>query len=431
MAIEDRLKPEIKFSSPDGGSFTAKWIGDPITKENKLGLFDSPKVKGTVVQPLEPKGDIYQLVVFFDGEDHDEDSADFWSALDEKGAWTVTHPINGKVDNLYLSRVTWENEPVRNVGFTTFNTNWIQGLPVGTSVSFPELKSSIGGFSLDAIDSTINQFISAINLDSFEEFNALVSGVNKAVNIIKKSLRKFENLQIINPRLEALFRGISSTIESFPPDLSALSAQFVGLFEAIGLAQNNAIGSVDNFTSFGNDIQSGGIENDDPSTTNKNAVAVTELNLSLAAIEIAKAAILPGITTRDQAIETANSLNDYLKDMTDALDASQTAFNVADIENQFISQSKAYSDQLKLNKKSIEFLLSSALNLLIERKFTIKTERCPLEIAWTELGGPGEIVTLPDGLRIDKHYNDFCEWNNLHGKNVMRLPSETTVRIFV
>lgn len=434
MAIEDRLKPEIRLTPPNGGDdFVAKWIGDPITAENKLGLFDSPKVRGTIVQPLEFKGDRYQFTIFFDGEDHDEESADFFEALKENGAWKVVHPMIGLIDNLYISRYVWENEPVRNVGYTTFNTNWIQGLPESESVSFAGLAANINSFSLDSIQSIIDQFFDLVSLENFEEFNSLVSSVNKATNIIKKTLKKFENLQILNPRIEALFRGIASTIESFPPDVTALAAQFAGLFEAIGLTQNNANGSVDNFSTFSAnfDDELSDIENSPADLNSRNAIAVVELNTSLAGVEIARAVLLPGLTTRDQAIEAATKLNDYFTTTTNNLDDIQSGFNNVRIENQYTSQSKSYSDQLKLNKKSIEFLLSAALNLKVERRFPLKTERNPLEIAWTELGGPGEIIQLPDGLRIDKNYNDFCDWNDLHGKSIMWLPAETEVRIFI
>lgn len=432
MAIEDRTKPEIVLESPsdDGNKeYVAKWIGDPITLENKLGRLDSPRTPGTIVQPLEVKGDLYQLTIFFDDADHDLTSAEFWASLKSKGKWTVIHPQIGLIEELYLSRARWEVEPIRSVGFTTFNTNWIQGLPDGELVSIIGLEANINAFSLDAIQSSIDQFVANISLDSFEEFNALVSAVNKVVNFVKQNLRKFENLQIINPRIEALIRGITSTLESFPPDVSALAAQIAGIFEAIGLGQNNAIGSVDNFAAIVTGL--GDVESDVPSPSGLNAVATAELALSLSNVEIARASVLPGITTREQAVETAGKLTDYFNDMMERLDESQTLFDDAPIEKQFISQSGSFADQYKTNLKAVEFLLSSALDLKIERRSFTKVERSTLEIAWDELGGIGEIVQLEDGLQIDENYQNFCDWNDLHGREIFILPAETEYRIFV
>jgi len=429
MPAIDRLKPDIKLVSPvsDGNQeFYAKWIGDPITKSKKLGLFDSPKIKGTVVQDLDVKGDVYQFTIYFDDEDHDETAAVFWEALNATGSWTIEHPISGVIDTLYLTGSTWENQPVKNIGFTQFSTNWIQGLPDATTLSIAEREQVLKSDVFDAIDSAIDQFIDNISLDNFEQFNAVVSGVNKAVGTIKKNVKKFENLQIINPRLEALFRGIESTISSFPPDLSALAGQFVGVYEAVGLAQNSAFGAIDNMINLvsGDDIT------EDTGASGRNAAAVAEFNMTLANAEISRSALLGGIETRQQAIDAAVLIDQYFNDMVADLDAVQEIFQDTPIENQYVTLSGSFGDQLQANRRAIQYLLSSSLDLKIERRFTLKRPRSPLEIAWTELDGPGEIIE-EDGLRIDQNFADFCRWNDLHGNDILILPAGEEVRVFV
>lgn len=426
-----RLRPEITLTSPksDGqAEYSAKWIGDPITKEKKLGRFDSPKTPGTIVQDLEVRGDLYQFTIFFDGPDHDQDSAAFWKSLDAKGSWTVLHPISGTIDTLYLSRAVWENEPVRSMGFTTFNTNWIQSLPDSTTISITEQAATVEA-DADAADvSGQDQFESNIFLDTFAQFGALRAAAEKAVAEIQSKLRAFENLQLINPRLEALFRGITSTLESFPPDLSALSAQFRGLFDAISLAQNAAAGAIGNMIN----IITGqtNIETDDAGANGRNAAAVAEFNAVLAGSQIAKAVLLPGIETRGQAIDLANSINDYLIGIIDRFDAVGQNFLDAPIETQYVPFSTGFADMVKANRRAIQYLLSTALDLKVERVFTIRVPRAPIEIAWTELGGPGEIIE-EDGIRIDRNFADFCRWNDLHGNNIIWLPGGTEVRVFV
>lgn len=431
MAIQDRIKPVITLISPQSDGkieYLAKWIGDPITKEKKLGRFDSPKIKGTIVQDLEVRGDVYQFTIFFDDPDHDQTAADFWKSLDARGSWTIVHPISGTIDTLYLSRATWENEPVRSVGYTTFNTSWLQSLPDATTISIAEqaatLEAEVNLSDLSAQD----QLESNVLLDTFEQFNALRSAAEKAVAAVQSQLRAFENLQIINPRLEALFRGITSTLESFPPDVSALSAQFNGLYEAIGLAQNSASGAVDNFISIINAQTE--IETNDPGANGRNAAAMAEMNASFAASQIAKAALLPGIESRENAIDLSNSLNDYLNDIIARFDAIGQNFVDTPIENQYIPFSVGFSDLVRANRRAIQYLLTTALDLKVERVFTTRIPRSPLEIAWTELGGPGEII-LEDGANIDQNFANFCRWNELHGNNLIWLPSDTEVRIFV
>jgi hypothetical protein len=430
MAIEDRLRKEIVLISPleDGNlTYFAKWIGDPITKEKKLGRFDAPKVKGTFVQDLEVRGSTHQYTIHFDGEDHDKLASDFWESLDSKGTWEIQHPLLG-VFNLYLARAVWEVEPVRSASFTRFTTSWVEGLPDSESVSTPELLSTLSFYNDEANLSVSEAVEENVFLDTFEQFNALVSAANKAVNVIKKNLRKFENLQLINPRLEALFRGISSTLASFPPDLTALTAQFTGLFEAIGLAQNNALGAVDNFITIAQGFTE--IPTGTADENGLNAALITELNMSLANTAIAASVSFPGITTRNEAVELATKLNDYFDFMVETLDTIQVQFESSPIQLQYVAGQNSFSAQWKATQQAIRFLLSSALDLKIERRFPIKVPRAPIEIAWTELDGPGEIIEV-DGIRIDQNFQNFCEWNDLHDNDILILPAETIVRVFV
>ncbi|MCH7641634.1 hypothetical protein IID22_05565, partial [Patescibacteria group bacterium] len=66
MTVENRLNESIKFISPDGSEFEAKWIGDSRSLTKKVGLFNFPKVKGTKGQDLDVTSDTYTLTIYFD-----------------------------------------------------------------------------------------------------------------------------------------------------------------------------------------------------------------------------------------------------------------------------------------------------------------------------------------------------------------------------
>ena len=428
---QDRLKPTILLISPisDGSiNYEAQWIGDPITKVKKLGLFDSPKVKGTIVQDLEVKGDLHQLTIYFDGPDHDLKARNFWSSLDAKGTWIVSHPVLSGTLELNLVRAVWENEPVRSQSFTVFTTNWIEPLPESFSVSITEIESTLEFYVEEANESAAAQVVDNVDSTLYEDFNAAVSAASKAVGTIQSNIRKFENLQIIDPRLIAIFSAITSISESFPLDTSALTAQFEDLYDTIGLAQNNAIGAVNNWLAVAGEFT--GIYNDDTGTGGRNSAAILEHNLSLVNTQIAKAVTLPGIGTRGNAVELAQTLNDYFDGMITTLDDIAEGFNETKIENQYIAQSASFGDQVNVNRQAILFLLKSSVDLKVERVFTTKVPRAPFEIVLTEFDGFGETIER-DGIKIDKNFYDFCNWNKLHGGEILLLPAETEVRVFV
>lgn len=431
-SILDRVRDEIILTSPqsDGQKrYTAKWIGDPVQQNKKLGLFSSPKVKGTKVQDLDIEGSLYQLTLYFDGDDHDQTADDFRESLGATGAWAILHPRQGLLQNMTLISSTRQDQPVRSSEYTEFLTNWVEGLPEGSQVSAAELESTLDFFAGQADASAGEQLEQNVKTTTFEEFNALVSAGNKAVAAIKSNLRKFENLVIIDPRIEALFRGIASTFTDFENfDPSNLTAQFTGLFEAFGLAQNNAIGAVENFISFSGALT--GITNGNGTVSNANKALMLELNLSLANTAISRAVTLPGITTREEAINLAASLCGYYDSMINQLDEVAALFTDTPIEDQYVAQSLSLKDQQNVNKKAVEYLISTALDLKKEYKFTTKVPRTPIEIAWDELGGPS-YVTEDSGQIIDQNYDNFLEWNDLHGADIEWLSAETEVRIFV
>lgn len=423
------LKPEIILQSPESGTaFKARWVGNQITKEKKIGLFDSPRIKGTKVQDLGIKGSRYPLNIYFDGTDHQKVARDFWEKVDETGPWTIVHPLEGKKKNLFLLSVTWHNEPVRSANMTEFELSYIQGILPEAGKEF--LAESVKKFSLDTIQGAIDQFFAIINLDNYEAFNAVFSAVNKSLNIIKKTLRRVENLQLLNPRIEALISGIGTTIASFPPDIERVAAQFSSLFEAVGLTQPDSIEGTNNYSNFAANLDDSDFIGANGTPANRNQIATLELNLTLGAVELARATLLDGVETRAQAIEQIELISAYFADLMSRLDSAQILFDDVNIEDQYISMSGAFDQCYKMLQKAIEYILSNTSNLLVERRFTIETDRSPLEIAWTELGGPGEYITLDDGLSIDQNYENFCRWNNLYGVDCMWLRRGTEVRIF-
>lgn len=426
---DNGIKSEITLNSPDGKEYSARWIGDPIALEKKLGIFYQPRVPGNVVQDLDVNGDVYQFTVYFDGSAQQTVSKAFWESLKEHGAWSVIHPLLGLKQNMYLRTATWLTEPVRSAEHTEFNLSFIQGL--GPQAEATDPKSDVEAFSLDAIQSAIDQFFELINLDNFEAFNALTSAVNKSLNIVKSTLRRVENLQILNPKIEGIISGIGTTIEAFPPDTEQLGAQFASLFEAIGLSQSTSNDAIENFTNYADTLYADGFNSGTGDINNLNSMATFELMVALSNVEIARAALLSGVETRNGAVEQCTNISTYFSDMMTRLDEAQEVFADTRIEDQYVSMSQSFADQYKLAQKSIEYILSNTTNLLIERRFVIATGRSPLEIAWDELGGPGDYITLEDGLTIDQNYENYCRWNGLVDGQEIWIPAGTEQRVFV
>ncbi len=66
-----RLRDSVQLTSPDGNIFNPLWRKDSYSGNKKLGIFEYPKVDGTIIQDLGINGTRYPLTLYFEGPDHD------------------------------------------------------------------------------------------------------------------------------------------------------------------------------------------------------------------------------------------------------------------------------------------------------------------------------------------------------------------------
>lgn len=417
MSLEDRLNQTIVLVSPQESVFEGKWIGNPRSLEKKLGLFTFPKVKGTKGQDLEVNGDSYPLTIYFDGEDNDIIADEFWQALKERGKFEVVHPLYGSLF-LQLISATQDIQPVESINYTVFTTQWIETLPDGTEISIAELAGLITAASRESNFNSAQQFEDNIFADTFAQAAAVTAAVGKVVNAVKKAIRIVENFDIVPDAIEGLIRGINSTLASFPPDISALAGQVQSLIQVGVLGQDNVKGATDTYNNFA--IEINGIQPTETNTEGVNTASVQELALSAANVAIGQSAVLPGNETRQQAVESANAVLAFFTDMTNTLDKTQELYRSSPIELQYFSQSQSFTTAQRMAALSAQFLLLSATDLKIERRFILEVPRNFIEICATEYGN------------IDDETLDFfIETNELKNNDIRIIPALREVVVYV
>lgn len=417
MTAIDRLRGEIKLTSPKGKEFSGKWIGDPRSMQKKLGQFTFPKVQGTKTQDLEVTGTTYPLTIYFDGPDNDQTAEEFFEALKQKGKWQVIHPVFGSLD-LQLVDVTDNVQPIESISYRLFNTNWIESLPEGAEVSKPQQKGEIESQVETANEVAADQFVGRTFMDFFSEAGAMATAVNKVISAFRKNIRIATNFNIIPAQVEGLNNSIQGLISDFPIDTESLATQLQQLVQVTVLGQDNVIDANDSYVNF-----AGAMQDIAPTVASKegvNTISVQELMLSatLGAVALSSSA-LPGITTRSQAVQTAEGVIDYFNAMTDNLDVTQDLFKDVPIEFQYYSQSQSYADNLVLTAQSAQYLLISAVDLKVERRFILQEDRNILDICAAEY----EDIT-------DETLDFFIDTNNLKSDEIRVLPSLKEVAVF-
>ena len=88
---QQRTRPEIKFTSPEGNVFLALWRSNTTPQEKKVGIFNYPKINGSVTQDLGTNSARHPMTIYFEGANNDLEAELFQAAFNETGPWTVIH----------------------------------------------------------------------------------------------------------------------------------------------------------------------------------------------------------------------------------------------------------------------------------------------------------------------------------------------------
>ena len=420
MTWRDRLRQTITLTSPEGNIFEAKWKGNSRSMDKKLGLFEFPKVKGTKVQDLDIGSARYPLTIFFDGENHDQESDRFFKACSERGVWNIIHPVKGSLD-LQLISVKENIEPVESGNVTQFDMEWIEPLKDSEVPSLFQQRSTIDS-QIDELNSTSSD---QIDSNVLQETAAQTSSFEATVNSVVKSVEKFlapvyELQAEINSQVLSIKRGVNSLLSAPVLDIVSIAGQIQALVQLPALAiadVNSRIEAYQGFISAALDFSP-----DTAQTKDRNIVAVQELALTSALASISFVSSTGELASRLQAIELINLNTELFKDITDALDATQELFKDEIIDDQYFSQSESYSDALLMISQTISYLLRSAFDLSIEKRFVLEKMRSPIEITISEYGDLGE-----DDINFDL----FITSNGLKGNDILILPEGREVLVYV
>lgn len=437
----DRVAGEIVLLSPEGNEFNGKWRGSPRNMPKKLGILRHPKIKGDIVQDLEVGSAIYPITFYFDGDNNDTEGAAFFHACKETGLWEITHPVHGFL-GLQLVSVEQVDDPVESGGITTFNTEWIEPIDPLELKTARELKGIIDGKINDLNVSAAQQFADDILATSKSlrgSIEATTDGIGRVSDLVLGPL--FTTVDALDNAVDAIQNGITDTHNATVLQARSLAGQIQNLITLPLFANNELESRLDIYSDLVSalSLQLPG-ENeravrDTASNEEKiNTIATTELALTAGVAAAAKivttAAVTPrglgpdavgALATRAQSITAAINLIGFFNGIIDSIETAGDEYSDLTIDKQYYSFSQSYTDAALLVYLSVEYLLTVALELSIERRFTTDRPRAPIEITITEYGDLGE---------NDSNFDLFVRSNELQGKDIVLLPRGREVVIY-
>ena len=134
MSWPQRVENGIELTTGDGTTYRPNWVNTSFIQDYNISSFEFPNIAGTLVRKKQPKGRKFQLEVYFQGENHLEDSERFRVSASDQRAWRVTHPLYDDII-AHPRRLTFDN--------TKYNITKITGILLETITGvFPDAETN-------------------------------------------------------------------------------------------------------------------------------------------------------------------------------------------------------------------------------------------------------------------------------------------------
>jgi hypothetical protein len=321
---------------------------------------------------------------------------------------------------LQLISVTKNNDPIENGGITEINTEWIEPIDPGTLITARELAAIIDGESNDLNVSSAQQFANRIN-ESTQKFSDTIDDTVTVISDTTTTILEplFTTTDALNNAVLAVQNGIQDTLNATVLQAEALAGQVQQLVQLPLLGTDDVVARLDYYDDLADEYIS---QLPLKSTqVDLNKVLSYELSLSALLVSIPQIITTGTLKTRTQSINAALAVIAIYDKTLEALEGVQETFSENDIDEQYWALSDNISQCSTIVSQAVRFLLISAFDLKVERRFVLEEPAAPIAIAAREYNGFGE---------NDENFDLFIESNDLHGNDIMWLPSGTEVVIY-
>jgi hypothetical protein len=380
------------------------------------------------------------MTIYFEGKDNDLEARRFFAVAGENGPWEITHPIFGFF-GLQLVRVRQLNQPIESGNITALETEWIEPIDPDTLLTARELAGIIDNQvkevntnmaqqiadkikqTTEKLGQTIRDSVDKIGKITDVVLGPFATATDALTNLnrdIRQSLNDLTNSTILD--VQAIVGQLQLLIEN--PAISP-KGSFQDLMDAYGIGPSrdtDKSGMVEGMLT----LLPGG-ENSSRSAGDPTQLAINDTLMSESALiaSICGGAIVSTANepdSRAQAIESAQGFRDTFSEVLDALDAVQESTKEKPAGEQYFAQSDAYADTQLLVGQVMQLLLVRAFDLRVEKRFTLRKQRTPIEITIAEYGSLGE---------NDENFDLFIRSNKLKGNEILMLPAGREVVVYI
>lgn len=437
MPWTDRIKPAA-YTAPDGTRilFAFEDVGKVISK--KTQAFDFPDTNTTYVQDLGIRGRRYPLTVYFTGDSHDIEAAQFENLLVQRGVGKLEHPLYGARNVVPFGDITRSDNLKTAANQTIFEVTFYESVlavypslledtSAAVDVAVESLSFGTFGASVD-----ISKPVAKANFLAM--LKALLKGIKKAMGKISGGIAKLENgmaamdkalnaaldLGVAGPltmafQLKALMGAPARSLALLKARLAAYGDLARSIFAGKGAGTGGGTGSSER----GGGVVLPGVIVPGVDATETNTFHGNKLVAQLCVAGSALAVTGEKFVSKKAALEAADALTELLAELTEWEDANYDA--IADASEGVDPQAPISSGPAAVDtgedSQQIVQVVAAAVRYLIAQSFTLPPERAmiltgarsPIDLC-AELYGTADVL------------DDFLAANDLAGEEILELP---------
>ena len=175
MSWIEKYNTSLVISMGDNTVFTPKWMRAQKTKDFNVAQFEFKGVEGSLVYRGTPKGRVYDIEIFFDGEDCLDLSDSFDKSSTNAGAWTITHPVYG---SLYVqpTTLTFDNSAANCTTITGKIVETIGGAKLQPQVSIPSAITAQAALSRTTLSNSYVESVEIYKVSTIQELQGKING---------------------------------------------------------------------------------------------------------------------------------------------------------------------------------------------------------------------------------------------------------------
>lgn len=403
MAWQDRIQTAA-YTSPSGTRFEFDFENVSVEVDKKTTVFTFPEKDGAFIQDLGRAGRRFPFVVFFSGEDYDQEADSFLLALEEKGAGKLEHPLYGDRVVVPTGTITRRDDLVTGANQAAFSISFSETIeevtfPISSISSETVINNAAEAFQ----EETAEQFAESIQIDNATEGVSLQNTAIASVTAIDQPLNGLARLQAdIGAAYDTVKVSYEENVKNVVNDAAGVIRQGVALTRIPSQVLTSISNEINSYTDLITGLTAE-VKSVD-GTNNPANTFLYSLSLAGAALTaLCESSIISIIATRLEAVNASEVILDLLDTINTWSDNNQTSLGIIDT-------GESYSALTEIVSQAAKYLVNISFDLPQERREVLQNDRNIIEF----------LASV--GLSVETDLDFFIQVNDLTADEIEILP---------